>query len=132
MSTAYVPADSGWAGLWYDPAKDGEGYNLIVAPAGRILYYYGFKANGLRLWLISDVIAETLDIGKTIEVTMFEATEGTFSTPVPSGESLIVWGSAKITVIDCNNVTIVVEGMDGSKTSNTVRLAGITGLSCSD
>jgi len=127
-----VPADSGWAGLWYDPAKDGEGYNLIVAPAGRILYYYGFKANGLRLWLISDVIAETLDIGKTIEVTMFEATEGTFSTPVPSGESLIVWGSAKITVIDCNNVTIVVEGLDGSKTSNAVRLAGITGLSCSD
>ena len=127
-----VPADSGWAGLWYDPAKDGEGYNLIVAPAGRILYYYGFKANGLRLWLISDVIAETLDIGKTIEVTMFEATEGTFSTPVPSGESLIVWGSAKIIVIDCNNVTIVIEGVDGSKTSNTVRLAGIIGLSCSD
>ena len=127
-----VPADSGWAGLWYDPAKDGEGYNLIVAPAGRILYYYGFKANGLRLWLISDVIVETLDIGKTVEVTMFEATQGTFSAPVPSGESLIAWGSAKITVIDCNNVTIVVEGMDGSKTSNTVRLAGITGLSCSD
>ena len=127
-----VPADSGWAGLWYDPAKDGEGYNLIVAPAGRILYYYGFKANGLRLWLISDVIAETLDIGKTIEVTMFEATQGTFSTPVPSRDSLIAWGSAEITVIDCNNVTIVVAGDDGSKTSKTVRLAGIIGLSCAD
>ena len=127
-----VPADSGWAGLWFDPVKDGEGYNLIVAPAGRILYYYGFKSNGLRLWLISGVITETLDIGKTVEATMFEATQGTFSTPVPSGESLITWGTAKITVLDCNTVTIVVDGKDGVKTSNTVRLAGITGLSCSD
>jgi murein DD-endopeptidase MepM/ murein hydrolase activator NlpD len=127
-----VPADSGWAGLWFDPAKDGEGYNLIVAPAGRILYFYGFRSNGLRLWLISAVITETLDIGKTVEVAMFEATQGTFSTPVPSGESLIAWGTAKITVVDCNTVTIVVDGNDGVKTSNTVRLAGITGLSCTD
>ena len=125
-----IPADSGWAGLWFDPAKDGEGYNLIVAPAGRILYYYGFQSNGLRLWLISAVITETLDIGKTVEVTMFEATQGTFSTPVPSGKSLIAWGTAKITVVDCNTVTIVVNGNDGVKTSNTVRLAGIIGLSC--
>jgi len=63
---------------------------------------------------------------------MFEATQGTFSTPVPSGESLITWGTAKITVLDCNTVTIVVDGKDGVKTSNTVRLAGITGLSCTD
>ena len=126
-----VPADAGWAGLWFDPAKDGEGYNLIVAPAGRILYYYGFKSNGLRLWLISDLITETLEIGKTVEVTMLEATQGTFSAPVPSGESLIAWGTAAITAVDCNTITIVTDGEDGAKTSNTVRLAGITGLSCS-
>jgi hypothetical protein len=124
------PVDSGWAGLWYDPAKDGEGYNLIVAPVGRILYFYGFKTNGLRLWLISDLITETLDVGKTVEITMFEATQGTFSTPVPSGQALIVWGTAEITVVDCDTVTIVIEGIDGSKTSATVRLAGIIGLSC--
>jgi len=127
-----VQADAGWAGLWFDPAKDGEGYNLIVAPVGRILYFYGFKANGLRLWLISDLITETLDIGKTVEVTMLEATRGTFSDPVPSPESLITWGTAEITVIDCNKVTIVIDGKDGAKTSNTVRLAGIIGLSCAD
>jgi hypothetical protein len=127
-----VSADSAWAGLWYDPSKDGEGYNLIVAPGGRILYFYGFKTNGLRLWLISGLIEEALETGSTVEVTMYESNQGTFAAPVASEDALIVWGSAKITVIDCKTITIVIEGLDGTKTSNTVRLAGIIGLSCSD
>ena len=61
---------------------------------------------------------------------MFEASEGTFSEPVPSSESLVEWGTAEITVIDCDTVTIVIQGTDGTKTSNTVRLAGIIGLGC--
>ena len=77
--------DADWAGLWYDPTKDGEGYNLIVAPVGRILYFYGFKKSGLRLWLISELISDSLTPGNTVEVTMFEATEGSFDAPVPSG-----------------------------------------------
>lgn len=125
-----IPADAPWAGLWYDPAKDGEGYNLIVAPVGRILYFYGFRGNGLRLWLISDLITDVLEAGKTVQVTMFLATQGTFAQPVPSGQALEVWGTASITVIDCSTVTIVIEGADGDKTSNTVRLAGIIGRSC--
>jgi hypothetical protein len=125
-----APVDSGWAGLWYDPTKDGEGYNLIVSPVGRILYYYGFKTNGLRLWLISALITEALEVGKTVEITMYQSTQGTFSNPVPSDQALTAWGTAKITVIDCDNVTIVIDGADGSKTSNTLSLAGIIGLSC--
>jgi len=125
-----VPADSTLSGLWYDPTKDGEGFNLIVAPVGRILYFYGFKANGLRLWLISALISDVLEAGTTVVVTMYEATQGTFSTPVPSEEALIEWGTATITVIDCNTITIELTGLDGSKTSATVRLAGIIGTSC--
>ena len=125
-----VPVDSGLAGLWYDPAKDGEGYNLIVAPVGRILYFYGFRSNGLRLWLISDLITETLEAGETIGTTMFVATQGTFSSPVPSGQALETWGTAEIKVIDCSTVEIVIEGTDGNKTSDTVRLADIIGLDC--
>ena len=122
--------DADWAGLWYDPSKDGEGYNLIVAPVGRILYFYGFKKNGLRLWLISELISDSLTPGNTVEVTMFEATEGSFDAPVPSGDALVAWGTARITVLDCGTITIVITGTDGSKTSNTVRLAGIIGSSC--
>jgi hypothetical protein len=127
-----APLDSPWAGLWYDAGKDGEGYNLIVAPPGRILYFYGFGANGKRLWLISELITVVLETGQTVEVALFEATQGTFDAPVPSSEALVAWGTAQITVIDCNTVTILIEGSDGSKTSNTVRLAGIIGLECTD
>jgi murein DD-endopeptidase MepM/ murein hydrolase activator NlpD len=125
-----VPADSPWAGLWYDPSKDGEGYNLIVAPIGRILYFYGFKTSGLRLWLVSDLIADTLGVGQAVTIKMYQSTEGTFENPVPSGDALVEWGTAEITVIDCNTVTIVLTGTDGNKTSNTVRLAGIIGSTC--
>lgn len=122
--------DSPWAGLWYDPAKDGEGYNLIVSPVGRILYFYGFRSSGLRLWLISELITQTLEVGMPLEVTLYEATQGTFAGPVPSDEALVVWGTAKITVVSCTEVIIVIDGTDGKKTSNTVRLAGIIGASC--
>lgn len=127
-----VPADSGLAGLWYDPSKDGEGYNLIVSPAGRTLYFYGFSDSGLRLWLISALITEPLEVGNTAEVILYRATQGTFSNPVPSSQALEVWGTARITVIDCSTVTIVMEGTDGGKTSSTVRLAGIIGVGCSN
>lgn len=128
--TGDVPADAPWAGLWYDPSTDGEGYNLIVSPVGRVLYFYGFKKSGLRLWLVSDLITQTLQVGSTVQVTLYESTMGTFSEPVPSGWSLGAWGNAKITVIDCSHVTIVIDGTDGKKTSKTVRLAGIIGSFC--
>ena len=126
-----VPADAAWSGLWYDPADDGEGYNLVVAPVGSILYFYGFKSDGLRLWLISDLFKDTLSVGVSVEVQVHEASEGVFDTPVPSNEALVLWGTATITVVDCNHITIVLSGSDGSKTSQTVRLAGIIGLDCS-
>lgn len=125
-----VPADAPWAGLWYDPSKDGEGYNLIIAPIGGILYFYGFGSNGLRLWLVSDLITATLSAGQSVVVGMYRSTRGTFDKPVPSGEALVEWGTADIRVIDCSTVTIVLEGADGGKTSSTVRLAGIIGSAC--
>lgn len=123
--------DSPWSGLWYALADEGEGYNFIVAPNGAILYYYGFKTNGKRLWLISDLIQLTLQPGVPVEIAVFEATQGTFNSPAPSSQ-LSQWGTATITLEDCNDVTITLIGNDGSKTSQTVRLAGVVGLSCSD
>ncbi len=104
---------------------------MLVTPVGRLLYYYGFKGSGLRLWLVSDLITEELEVGKDVVVDLFEATQGVFSMPVTSSEALVIWGTATITLVDCSHITIVITGSDGSKTSNTVRLAGIIGLICS-
>jgi len=124
-------SDSPWSGLWFAVVDDGEGYNLIVAGNGSILYYYGFKADGQRLWLISDLIVDELQPGVGVEAVMYESTQGDFDNPVPSAQSLIQWGTATITLVDCTHITIVMTGTDGSKTSVTVRLAGVIGLDCS-
>lgn len=123
--------DSPWSGLWYALALEGEGYNLIVAPNGAILYFYGFKSGGKRLWLISDLIATELQLGEGVQIAMYEAVQGTFDNPAPSNQ-LVQWGTATITLVDCTHITIVLMGNDGSKTSSTVRLAGVIGLSCSN
>ncbi len=123
--------DSPWSGLWFDPADDGEGYNLVVAPNGAILYYYGFTSSGDRLWLISDLIAEQLQVGAPVEIEVYEATQGDFGNPAPSSQ-LSQWGTTTITLTDCGQVTIELVGDDGSKSSATVRLAGIIGLGCSN
>jgi hypothetical protein len=117
-----IPADAAWSGAWFDLDKDGEGYNLIIAPQGRVMFFYGFKKNGLRLWLISELFNEQLHVGTA---------QGDFNNPVPHNDALAKWGTATITVADCTSATIEMTGLDGSKTSNTVRLAGTIGLVCS-
>lgn len=124
-----VTPDSPWSGLWYDTSDEGEGYNLVIAPNGAILYFYGFKAGGDRLWLISDLLASELQVGQAAQVAVFEAVQGDFDNPAPSSQ-LVQWGTATITLVDCTHITIVLNGNDGTKTSSTVRLAGVIGLAC--
>ena len=123
-------SDAALSGLHYDPGKDGEGYNLIVTSNGSLLYYYGFKRGGDRLWLASSLIREVLEPGVGVVTPVYEATRGTFDNPVHSSQSLVQWGTASITIIDCDQATIVLQGSDGTKTSNTVPLVGIIGLEC--
>jgi hypothetical protein len=95
------------------------------------MFFYGFKKNGLRLWLISELFNEQLHVGTDVTFDMFETTQGDFNNPVPHNDALAKWGTATITVADCTNATIEMTGLDGSKTSNTVLLAGTIGLVCS-
>jgi len=30
------------SGLWYDPTLDGEGFNVLVADAGMVVFFYGY------------------------------------------------------------------------------------------
>ena len=85
--------DTPYAGLWYDPALDGEGFNLVVTPVGSVLYYYGFDARGNRLWLVTTPFDFDYGSGDEITVDLFKATLGTFDDPVPvSTGSAGRWG----------------------------------------
>jgi hypothetical protein len=87
------------SGLWFDPALEGEGYNLITTTNGLILYYYGYDNLGERIWLISDLFTEDLSFNQAIMLTLFEANGGTFAMPLPSSEALSEWGTIKLTFI---------------------------------
>ena len=124
--------DGPLAGAWFDIGADGEGYNLIVTPIGSVIYYYGFDKTGDRLWFISGLIQQTLAVGQTITTDVFKATVGTFDNPVPSDQSLSKWGTLSIVVTDCTHITITMETMEGDKISNTVKIAGVVGLNCTN
>ncbi len=132
LSAALTPitTTAGLSGAWFDPALDGEGYNLIFFPGGMVVYFYGSTTTGERLWLLSDVFSGSLSFGEVAEITMFEATSGAFLAPVPSAESLTPWGVLRMQFDDCANGVFELDGADGVKSSNVQQLVGIDGIVC--
>ncbi|MEM9305072.1 MAG: PHB depolymerase family esterase, partial [Pseudomonadota bacterium] len=119
------------AGLWYDEARNGEGFNVIQSEAGTTVYFYGYDAAGEPLWLVSDTITAALRPGQVVELTAYRGAGGTFEAPVPGAE-LDVWGTIRMVPLDCNEIAFELTGADGAKLSDAVKLAGITGNQCSE
>jgi hypothetical protein len=133
-STVFL-ADAGaneaaFSGLWYDPQKDGEGFNVISGGPGTVIYYYGSSSEGERLWLISDLLSNNVENGAVLRGRMFEATGGDFYHPAPTNTALRDWGSIEARFDDCLNGRFVLEGNDGDKTSGVFKLAGVQGAEC--
>jgi hypothetical protein len=125
------PSEDGpLAGAWFDRNAEGEGYNIIVTPAGTVLYYYGFDKAGDRLWFISGLIEETLQAGQQVATDVYKATAGTFDAPAPSDQALSRWGSLTIDVVDCTHFNISMDTTEGDKISSTFKVAGVVGLTC--
>jgi hypothetical protein len=121
---------NGVAGLWYDPDLDGEGFNVITAPTGTVLFFYGYTANGQRLWLISETFSNGIAFDQVLDLQMFEAQGGTFDQPAPSSEALSEWGRLKGLFDACGTGRFALHGNDGVKTTYQIKLAGITDGNC--
>ncbi len=116
------------AGLWYDPAANGEGYNVIVSNAGITVFFYGYSNAGERLWLLSSTIPADFAFGQTLNFDVFDGRDGTFDSVATA--ALDTWGSLSLIFNDCSNATFELTGVDGTKVSNAVVLARIAGLAC--
>jgi len=125
-----LAAPSGLAGLWYDALLDGEGYNVIITNVSTVFFFYGYDSGGNRLWLISETLPGAPQIGETANLTVYSASGGTFDTPKPSAQALAEWGELEVTFSTCTDAIARLSGVDGEKTSNLIKLAGISDSSC--
>ena len=119
-----------FSGPWFDPSLDGEGYLVYQTPAGWLIYYFGYSADGNFLWLISNLVKlDQLIPGVPFELDMLIGKPGTFDAPTPSNE-LTPYGTLSVTFDTCTTGQFILDGLDGKKTSNVVKLVGVDGTNC--
>lgn len=111
-------------GLWYDPAYSGSGFNILASGAGLLVTYYGWDANGGRLWLISETGPQTITLGTTITLSMIRGNGGTFPHPARNPTT---WGTLSLKFTSCSAATATLNGTDGQQNQNLVLLAGVGG-----
>ncbi|HMB60002.1 MAG TPA: DNRLRE domain-containing protein, partial [Xanthomonadales bacterium] len=119
-----------FSGIWYDPSLDGEGYNVYKTPFGWLIYFFGYTADGQILWVTSDLVQlDQLLFGQPIEFPMLVGVPGTFADPSPSSE-LIVYGTLTVIFNSCTTGFFTLDGLDGIKASQVVKLVGVEGTNC--
>jgi hypothetical protein len=118
---------AGLAGLWYDPAFDGEGFNMLVTANNWVIYYYGWRSNGQRLWILSESVTDPISFGQSQTLDMWMGESGVFAQPNPD---LTMWGEMTIIFDTCTSGRVHMQGDDGTKMANIVKLAGISDLDC--
>ena len=107
-------------GLWYDPATNGEGITFTQGNQGIVAFFFGYDTSGERLWLMSDVISTYVYAGQPISIPLFAGDRGVFDQPE---SDLVHWGMLTITADSCESVRFDLNGLDGTKRLDTVRLA---------
>ena len=127
--------DEGLGGLWYDPGLDGDGFNIIRSATGTVILYYGYRDTGERLWLISETLADPIELEHAVVLDMFVGgDDGSFALAAPSSQ-LAAWGTLSAEFTSCNDsgasAIFVLDGVDGVKTFDAVQLARNKGASCS-
>lgn len=121
------------SGTWWEPATDGQGFNIQLTPFGLFGYFYGYSAavegemTGSPQWLISDLLPGSVTLGESYEIAMFSANSGTYSSPNPS---LTGWGAMTLKFDSCETGSVKLSGVDGETTMALQILAPIAGLAC--
>ncbi len=117
------------SGLWFDPTQEGEGFNLIEAGGTITVFYFGYRADGSRLWLVSDSVAGPIQQNEPLMLEMMIGGEGEFQLPA-APDSLQLWGTLQIQLDSCETGTFTLDGADGEKVSAVVRLAATLPAEC--
>jgi len=121
-----IPDIARLSGSWYDPAHDGEGYNIEVLDDGRVLvFWFTYDLEGKRRWLFG--VGEERD-EKIVVDNLMTTSGGIFGPDFdPDTVARTTWGTL-VFDLDCGGGTATynsdVEGF-GSGVLNIVKLSNI-------
>jgi len=123
----------GITGSWYDPARDGEGYNIEIIGSSlepqMLAYFYTYDDTGNQMWLVGTGSVS----GDTATVPM-QVTSGAVFGPGFDPADVIRedWGTVTFIFSSCDAGTATYNSTMGfgSGTSNIERVSSVTGLSC--
>ena len=121
-----------FSGAWADPTLDGEGYIVLQTPAGWLIYYFGYGAEGGFLWLVSELFTlEKLIFDEPFEMQMLIGKPGTFYSPGPSSD-LTIYGKLSVEFDSCTSGQFILYDVKGGelKLSNVNKLIGIDNTDC--
>jgi CubicO group peptidase (beta-lactamase class C family) len=115
--------DQRFDGNWYDPANDGQGFNLDVLDDGKTVisywYTYGDGTDDSQQWflLVGEIVNGVADM------TIYQSSGGVFLQNDPY--ELNEWGSGRFSATDCNHINFELES---DEVSTTIPLTRITGV----
>lgn len=120
------------SGLWYDPSKPGQGFNLQLVNGGLFGYFYGYD-EGRALWLITDLHAGPVVFGEPIVVDTGVPLQGVFGDPVPPDQGgLGVWGTLTLRFDSCQRAYARLDGLSGTQEFDLWLLIGMDGFDMAD
>lgn len=96
------------SGLWFDPALDGSGFNILASDAGVIVTFYGYIA-GEQRWLISELISNDIRLEQVVTASMLIGDGGTLANPIPGG-SLPAFGTLRFGLTSCTSGEALLTG----------------------
>jgi hypothetical protein len=123
----------GITGSWYDPSRNGEGYNIEIIGSSidpqMLAYFYTYDDAGNQMWLIAQGPVD----GDTATLPAFVASGAVFGPGFdPDDVDLEEWGTLTFVFSSCNAGTATYDSTTGfgSGTTNIARLSSVTGLAC--
>lgn len=136
LTTSFANAatiSSGYSGLWYDPARNGEGLQLEILDANRAtVYWFTYDDTGAQRWFggIGQITHDAT--GDSIQFPQMYVTQGGKFGPSfnPDDVKFQTVGSMSLTFGDCNNGTFKYTAFGQSQTLPVERLTQTMGAGC--
>ncbi len=120
------------SGLWFDPATQGQGFNLQITAGGLFGFYYGYGEDE-PLWLVFDVLPGDVVLGESMQLDALVPQEGVFGAPVPPEQGGVApWGTLTLRFDSCTQAQARLEGLTGIQEFDLMLLVGIDGFDPTD